>query len=166
MSLDAFFSWDAPGHPYAGGVSFWDEIIKEASPLLDNPAEAEQWAARQLLELAPSGRRRTALENLLYILLCRPRGAARLLDDERYDGDDREPTLLERSEQVAKRFAKLPRAQKAREHLLLDFEYLFRSTEEDPERNDKLAILCELLLNHPAEDAPRQPKKPSRSKTP
>jgi hypothetical protein len=166
MSLSVFFSWDTPGHPFAGSVASYDGIADEADRLLDKPAEAEQWAARRLLDPGLSGWRREALEQFLYVLLRRPDGATRLIEDDRDFEGVREPTLLERSEQVAKRFAKLPRAQKAREHLLLDFEYLFRSTEDDPERNDKLAILCELLLNYPAEDAPRQPKKPSRSKTP
>ena len=38
------------------------------------------------------------------------------------------------------------------------------STADDPERNDKLAILCELLLNHPAADALKPPKKRSQRK--
>jgi hypothetical protein len=164
MSLSVFFSWDTPGHPFAGSVPSYDGIADEADPLLEKPAAAEQWAARRLLDPGISGWRREALEQFLYVLLRRPDGATRLIEEDRDFEGIREPTLLERSEQVAKRFTKLPRAQKAREHLLLDFEYLFRSTADDPERNDKLAILCELLLNHPAADALKPPKKRSQRK--
>jgi hypothetical protein len=166
MSLSVFFCWDTPGHPFAGSVPSYDGIADEADPLLDKPAAAEQWAARQLLDPALSGWRREALEHFLYVLLRRPDGATRLIEEDRDFEGAREPTVLARSVEVAKRFTKLSRSQKAREHLLLDFESLFRSPEDDPERNDKLAILCELLLDHPAEDAPKQPKKPAWRKAP
>ncbi len=162
MSDVAFFSWDTPGRPFAGSVAYWDRIVKEASPYLDNPPEAEKWAATELLDAKMSGRRRTALEQFLYLLLARPEGATRLTEDDRYGGDDRAPTLLERGNEVADRFTKLPKRQKAREHLLLDFESVFRSREPDPLRNDKLAILCELLLSHPGEPSPAPRTAPRR----
>jgi hypothetical protein len=149
MSSVSYFRWDTPGKPYAGSVPNYHEIAGPMRGLRDLPA-AEAWAAKALLKPKLSGRRREAIEHLLYMLLCRPAEATALVDDEDYDGDDPEPSLLRRSEEVTRRYRKLSQAERVRENLLLEFEGRLRHSAEDPDRNDKLAILCELLLEHPA----------------
>ncbi len=153
MSNTTYFRWDSLDGPYAGSVWSYDTLEETAKRYLRNPARAEQWAARALRKRNIPNDRREALENFLYILLARPEGASRLVEDPDFeDYDRRRPTLLERSLEVAKRWRKLPDKQKAREHLLLDFESLLLPQFQEEYRNEKLAILCELLLDHPAED--------------
>lgn len=150
MSSVFYFRWDTQGKPYAGSVPHYHEIAGPMRRRLRDLPAAEAWAAKALLNPKLTGRRREAIEHLLYILLCRPAGATELIDDEEYDGDDPEPSLLRRSEEVTRRYRGLSEAERVRENLLLEFEGRLRHSAEDPDRNDKLAILCELLLEHPA----------------
>lgn len=153
MSNIAYFRWDTPGQPYAGSVPSYHEVLGQLRKRLRDLPAAERWAATALLNARLSARRRDTLEHLLYLLLCRPEGATRLIEDDDYKGDDPEPSLLRRSEEVTRRYHGLSQAERARENLLLEFEGRLRHSAEDPDRNDKLAILCELLLEHPAAEA-------------
>jgi hypothetical protein len=149
------FRWDDAEGPYAGRVWDYDTIEDTVRRYLRDLPRAEQCAARALRKPTGPPMRREAMENFLYILLTRPDGASRLVKDPNFeDHDARGPTLLQRSLKVAKRFRKLSEKQKAREHLLLEFESLLLNP-PDEERNEKLAILCELLLDHPAEESPQ-----------
>src|SRR5262245_41116849 len=123
MSDTVSFRWVNLGGPVAGSVPFYDAIEDRAKRYLRKPADAERWAARKLCDPKLSGPEREAFERFLYLHLNRPDGVTRLVEDDP-DEPFRDPLLLERALQVSKKFARLPADQKAREHLLLEFESL------------------------------------------
>jgi hypothetical protein len=165
-----FFDWQLAGgkRRYAGGVeglSALAEFVEEsaegykaletfcASRTSDDPAGLENDLCHLLMEedgLLPDTAR-TGAEQLLYLVLCRPDKATKLLPakDASEDVIDQPPSLLQRSPGIIQAWEKLDQSRREREYLLLHLHGLLRDPAV-PDRNERLAAALSLLLEWPA----------------
>lgn len=149
---ETHFAWKLPGGElsYAGSVDDFLAISGAVLPLVDDPAWLERSVAQALGGDLPR-RQRAALEQLLYVVLCRPGNATGLHVGyvPTQEEADEQSRLLERVPEVIQVWEALTEKSRRREYLLLCLDTLLRE-KSSVGRDAKLRFLCGLLVKHPA----------------
>jgi hypothetical protein len=157
---DAYFSWQAPsGLADAGkvdapdalrGTGFDVDALLSGRPF--NAGNLEASVAAHLLVAMNAGLdddTRTALEQLLYLLISRAPGQEALVCQPGDAEDFRAPTVLDWLLPVKDQYPTWPEARKQRVNLLLQVQQALDTDPDEPGRNETLFACLELLPRFP-----------------